>query len=64
MAAPKPSKGRKYTQAEMDAINNVAPAQIDVVNQESLKTTKEKVLRAHQNMERATWNREYKRKLT
>ena len=51
-----PSKGRRYTKEQIDAINKVAPQKIDAVNEQSLKKTKNKI-------ERERWMRAYRRKL-
>lgn len=54
--SPTPSKGRKYTKAEIDAINKAAPQKIDKVNEDSMKRTKQKI-------ERERYMRDYRRKL-
>jgi len=52
-----PSKGRKYTQAEINAINNAAPKKIDAVNEASAE-------RLQRTIEQKQWERKYKRLLT
>ena len=57
MATKKPpSKGRRYTKEQIDAINKAAPQKIDAVNEQSLKRTKNKI-------EREKYMRDYRRKL-
>jgi hypothetical protein len=50
------SKPRKYTKAEIDAINKGAESKIEKVNQDSNAKLKRKV-------ERAQWDKKYKRGL-
>ena len=58
------SKPRRYTQAEIDAINKAAPGKIDKLNQDSADETKKKLIKANQDNQRKNWNALVKQRMT
>ena len=58
------TKPRKYTKAQIDAINNAAPKKIAKVDQDSADETKKKLIKANRDDQRKNWNATVKQRLT